>query len=195
LNDNDLRDYIGRDDLFVGVSGTFSTDRYSNTNAAIMTLNGFYRAPPDVYFSGTDVTLTLWFMWLTPTPNMGLMDCGNSGQKDNVLLYINTNNCLQSVICNANGCQRNGQFSYTIPVGVWLHIAFTISGGSVLTYYVNGVNFFATNTVPVSNAFRYACVFGTDMFDSAPNGFAKFDMIRTYNRSLSSAEIITDMNN
>jgi hypothetical protein len=198
---NDLFDYIGNAHLSRALSTSFSTDRNSAANSALLTQNGFFTAPPGNYFFGTQGTLTLWFLWVFNHPNtnrLGIMDCGNY-QRDNVALYLVSNGYLECLGCTAAGsCNRCTQYSgYTVPVGFWVHIALTISGSS-WTYYVNGVNSFTVTTQPFSTSIKNLCVFGWNQYDQPSYIYyatAKYDMIRIYNRSLSMTEVIQDMNN
>ena len=85
-----------------------------------------------------------------------------------------------------------GPFSMTPSLGTWTHVAFTYDGTNVKGY-LDGVQKFSTSETRSIQARGNSLRIGVDGSYGQPY-IGKIDNLRIYNRSLSQAEILGDMN-
>ena len=94
--------------------------------------------PSGVVASQTAVTVTAWVYLSTNTPWMRVFDFG-TGTSNYMFLTVNNGSNVPRFGIRASGGAAEQDISGTaaIPVGVWTHLAVTLSG-SAGTLYVNG---------------------------------------------------------
>jgi hypothetical protein len=83
-----VKDSIGNADLYGGVNAALTIDRFGQLNSALSLSRGYYKAPPGVYFSGTQLTIMAWLKIRNYTSNPRLIDFGNELLTENLLLTI-----------------------------------------------------------------------------------------------------------
>ena len=81
--DCNVKDIIGGADLYNGLNTSFTSDSSGKTNFALSLNTGYYQVPNGIYFSGGDLTISLWLKlkaYGTASPRIldfGLSNCSN----------------------------------------------------------------------------------------------------------------------
>jgi len=157
--------------------------------------NGYFSLPDGIVTSCSSITISTWVKldkndsWTTictfaqGTSKYMLLHsyCNEGGNAGGVDLVINTGSGEQRVKTGAGT---------ELPIGVWQHVAFTLSG-STGKLYINGVpaatkNDFSVN--PSGLGYTTNNYIGKSVFGD-PNVDGLIDDFRIYNRALSESEI------
>lgn len=195
---NDLQDYIGSSNITTGPLKAnetigFTEDRFNNSNGAIFTDPGYYILPPDVYFSNS-FSFLIWVKIIAYSSWARIIDCGNGGPSDNIVIGFsqNLNHIPHAEIYNGTHTQIILSAVSQLLIDTWYHIA-VVFDGQYLLIYVNGIlEANATSYAPLS-VIRTKCYLGrSDWVD--PDSNACYDDIMIFNRALSPSEIQNYMN-
>ena len=175
--------------MYNGVNASFIADRLGNINSAVYLNNGYYRAPPDVYFSG-DHTVALWISVKQISNSIRIIDFGNGNKSDNVYLYASYNATISgpfSLIFNMDQSQPRVFSNTALQLNVWTHLASTYSNGTC-KIYVDG-NLTGAGNCQVPRAVnRSKSYVGTSENQNRYLN-AEIDELRIYNRSLNETEL------
>ncbi len=186
---SNLTDIVGGANMSGGSNYSFTYDRFCNAYSAIYFNVGFLQVPSGVYFSG-DFTITTWIYLLAYESYSRIIDFGNGGPSDNVILAMMSST-------SSMWAQINNATSYTsmstpslIQLNTWYHIAFVFKG-TVGYIFVNGnLATSGTQYVP-KNVSRSSNYIGKSNYGN-PNAKATYDDLRIYAGALSATQILTE---
>jgi hypothetical protein len=159
--------------------------------------NGYYLAPPDVYFNG-DFTITA-FVNVIITTNWGrIIDFGNGQGNDNIILSLSSGATGQPILEAFESNFYDGFYqssSVSLSTSSWTHVAGILKGTNSSLY----LNCTLTNTKSITaspqNVVRTNNYIGRSNWASDSYANAKFRNLRIYNRALCQSELRTDFNN
>lgn len=186
----DMKDLIGSGDLQVGLNGYMSTDRFGNVNSAVYANNGYFYAPPGVYFEG-DFTVIAWVKVVSFVGWARLMDF----YPDNVVFVVSTAGSMFPSFQIFKSPKYSLESNRSLNFNDWSHLSATLQN-TTLSIYVNGslVALGFNSSIP-ANQIRTNCYFGRSAYyPGDSDADACFDDIKIYNRALTQQEIIYDMN-
>jgi hypothetical protein len=198
-----VNDVVGNANLYDGVNASLTTDRFGIAISALSLTNGFYRVPPGVYFSGTELTIMAWVKAKSIQYYSRLIDFGNGIDNENIVLALSSENNGQPYIFLKTGVDDFYDSSLqSLNLNQWQHLAFVFS----FPYYFIYIDGYLT-TAPGSSApftsFCFANVVRSSNFIGRSNWFvngdedadADLDDLKIFNRALSQQEIQSEMNN
>ena len=195
--DDNLIDVVAGANMTQTGNANFANDRFQNVASAISFNGGSYSVPPGIYFN-YDFSITLWGNldinasdYLTPILSFTNWADNTAGNwQDGIALQFYTVQFPIFLIFNAT----NGVYSLSNKAfnrNTWTHFALTLNGntGSI---YIDGILASSRNLYVPNNVVRNINNFGSH--PSCPSAYAKIDFVKFYNRSLSSTEIQTELN-
>jgi arabinan endo-1,5-alpha-L-arabinosidase len=185
--------------LSLGVSSSpvpyLTTDRFGNLNSAVALNGGYLQAPTNIYFAN-DLTAMAWIKLNNYGSNSPrLFDFGNGPNSDNVFFTVNAqggSNVPVFEVCNAGTCISCLGVS-VLPLGVWVHVAATLSGdlGSI---YINGAfSISQSGLSTVRNVNRTQCYIGKSNW-ADPNADIIVDELKFFNVSLNANQVMAHYN-
>lgn len=183
---NDLIDLIGGA-TFTSTTPGWSLNRFNTSGGAsrVNSVSNYLKLPSGVYFTG-DMTFMGWVYMFTCSGYMRYLDCG-VGTSYTVMLSLSGSVCYPYINFGSNK-----PVSVSWSTGKWHHAAMTVSG-TTAQFYMNGVSSLTTSVTPPANVTRTSCYIGKSNWND-PYANASFDEIKIYNRALSAAEILADLN-
>ncbi len=124
-----------------------------------------------------------------------ILDFSNGQSVDNVLLnFGTTTSSLYTDICNVGNCFATPT-PFSITFGKWTHIAVTFTTNNNLITYINGqqVSSFNSNLI-CRKVLRASCKVGRSSWYPTDGDLnAVLDELKIFNRSLSAAEVLNEM--
>jgi hypothetical protein len=171
-------------------------DRLGNAIGSFQTVsNSFATAPPGYYFTSGSFSITMWVN-IVNSSSVVLFDFGNGDPADNVDMVTNQPGYCPSVAFFQVYSNSSGNFTCfpsALPVGVWLHLAFTYNITSLTaSAYVNGnLTVSAGSQYTIRNVTRNSNNFGANSLGEFPGNY-KFDEIKFHSRVLSAQEVLND---
>jgi len=196
--DTNVNDVIGNAHLYDGVNAQLTSDRFGRENSALRLVNGYYKVPSGVYFSGSDFTIMVWLKVRSYGTFSRVIDFGN-GQSHAVFF---------AYAIDSNGRPFYEIFSTyatlsiisTIELGLnkWVHLSsvFQSTSGAILIdgiHYGQVANGFAAGPANVYRTSNY--VGRSNWYPSNTDANADFDELKIFNRALGQQEILNEMNN
>ena len=107
------------------------------------TLGAYGQLPAGVYFDGGSYTVEAWVYLRSYRTNARLIDFGDAGLPNNVILYFPGTTGQASLFVSANGSFSAITTPNPLPLSQWVHLAavFTSTGAATGTgsIYINGV--------------------------------------------------------
>lgn len=197
---NDTRDYVTFNDMQQCKNASFVNDRLNQPSSAIYLNNGYCQARSDVYFNGSDFTISAWINQVSLSKWSRILDFGNGPNSNTIMLattYVNSGAPWVEII-NTTG----NTFKVDIIVSTthlnnnkWQHVAGVLNA-THLMIYVDGV---LTNSMlninRPKNVLRTGCFIGRS--NCHINGDfdinAIIDDVKIYNRALNNDEILKDI--
>ena len=179
-----------------GGSGlAFVNDRSSKTNSALNFYGGYLVLASAVYFNG-DFTVTVWGLVNSFNSWSRVIDCANTlspGQtSDNVFISVSGGTTGSPILGITNYNSGGDAYTWTgaqlWTIGVWAHLAITLSGTSGTLYFNNVQQAQSTQIVPRGNL-RPSSFIGYSRYggDALLNSY--LDDLRLFSRALSTAEL------
>ena len=195
-----VNDCIGEANLYQGSNVALTLDRYGQSNSALSLSNGFYKVPPGVYFSGSQLTIMAWVKVRSYKSCSRLVDFGNGANQDNIVLTLDHLTNGKPYLNFFLGTNVSAGFSTKeLNLNQWQHLACVLSS-PYYSIYIDGIE----TTLPGSKIslalFNLAKVNRTSNFIGRsnwgdPNSDAIFDDLKFFNRALTQKEIQFEMNN
>jgi hypothetical protein len=175
-----------------------TTDRFGNPNSAIALNGGYLQAPANIYFAN-DLTAMAW----VKLNNYGLfsprlLDFGSSSFIDNVYVTVNAqgaSNVPTFQACNAGTCNAACWGASALPLGVWVHIAVTLSGfTSIGNIYINGtISRSQSGFSTARSVNRTTCYIGKSNLGD-PNADIVVDELKFFNMTLNETQVMAHYN-
>ena len=195
--DNTLDDSVRCNDLTAFPGASFSKVSNSpRTFAGSLTPNGYYAAPPDVYFSGGDFTITSYVNIRTVKDWARIIDFGIN-KSDSIFLSYSAWTTGDPIVRIYNidtlgGLQQRSPSSLTL--NRWTHVAAILSGTTLSLYIDTTLVRTETVTVLPRNVIRLNNFIGRSNWVVDEYADAMYRNIRLFNRALSAAELLVDFN-
>ena len=134
-----------------------------------------------------------WFKIIQLTNCGTLFDISNGAGNQNVFIQLNYNSLdLLGRIYTATNSKINIWTSNPMVLNNWYHAALTYDAG-ILSIYRDGVQAMNISGLSFSPRIRYSNYFGLSTWNEYLIGC--LDEIKIFNRALTSAEILAEMNN
>ncbi len=196
-----MSDIIGKADLYDGVNVSFTNDRFGRSGSAISLLNGYYKVPSGVYFSGTEFTIMVWLKVRNFNPWARIIDFGNGPHSNNVQFSMtDSTGGYPFYTINSNTETLSIRTTLKIELNKWVHLASVFSQPNGFIY-IDGVSYTTTlfqYTAGPANILRTSNFVGRSNWWSPgadADANADFDELKIFNRALSQQEIKDEMNN
>ena len=174
---------------------TFVSDRSSKTTSALSFTGGYLILPSATYFNG-DLTITVWGLMNSFNTWSRVIDCAATllpaQNSDNVLLAATGGTTGSPVLSLTNYNGGGDVYTWTTTqlwtIGVWGHVAVTLSGTTSTLYFNNVQKVQSTQIVPRGNARPYSYIgYSRYVADGLLNGY--LDDLRVFSRALSTTEL------
>ena len=190
-----VKDVVGKADLFDGVNAILANDQFGKPSSALSLINGYYRVPSGVYFSG-DFTIMVWIKVRNYNTWSRIIDFA-VGQYNFVAFSITGDN-VGRPMCETFSTELTWRVESTVELGlnIWVHLACTLAQTSGAIYR-NGVivsNTLKAYTAGPQNVVRTSNFIGRANWPNQDPD-ADFDELKIFNRALSQQEIIDEMYN
>lgn len=200
FNLNDMRDYVTFNEMQYCEGFSFTDDRFNNPSSAVFFNVGYCQVQSEVYFDGSDFTVSAWVYVFDFASWSRIFDCGNGVEVDNIVFAITGGDSGQPVIGVYNTDNNLGTFvldqissQTALNLYTWQYVAGVLNKTHLLIY-VDGflTNWMLIDTRP-NNILRLNCYIGASnwLVDQLAN--AVIDDVKVYNRALSEQEILQDM--
>lgn len=174
---------------------TYDLGRLGNQAGGIKVSDSstYWTVTSGVYFSGP-FTITAWIYLTSSASGSRFIDFSNGRFTDNVIVAINGQNDQPFVQLMYYGISPSARSGSSFPRYSWTHVA-AFHDGYGFGFYLNGALQAYQSNQPVPVGVRRGdCYFGRSAFYEDGYPQATFDEIKIFNRSLSSTEILNDMN-
>jgi hypothetical protein len=203
LNGN-MVDYIAGANMTPVVNVSYISDRFGNSKAALFLNSGYCTVPPGVYFSSPCSIMA----WVNPRQSLKycrIFDFSNGQCQNNAIFDLSDGTAMRPSFGFLYGtdCIKSNFVATLLPVSLneWSHVAGVYDGTNFLLY-VNGI---LQNSIVASlsysnppnpvNTVRQNCYIGRSAwYPGDPDAIAYYDDLKFYNRPLTQAEILADMN-
>jgi hypothetical protein len=195
-----VNDSIRNAHLFGGVNANLTLDRFGKANSALRLINGYYRVPSGVYFSGTQFTIMSWVNVRGFNSYSRLIDFGNGANNDNVVLALSRRVSGQPYFSFNSGPDNFNNYALDLlTLNKWQHLTLVFSF-PFYSLYIDGNEARLLDSTKLFGSLSLANVVRTSNFIGKSNGNdpfanADFDDLKIYNRALSPTEIQNEMNN
>jgi hypothetical protein len=198
-----VNDSIGNAHLYGGVNTAFTYNRFGQSNTAISLLNGYYRLPPGVYFSGTQLTIMAWVRVRNFRFYSRLIDFGNGPENENIVVALSDGSTGKPYLYLRSGINYlNGLSTKTLNLNQWQHLACAISF-PFYSIYIDGIEVTTPGSKTSNPSFRLINVVRNYNYVGRSNWYvtgnqdsdADFDDLKLFNRALTQNEINIEMNN
>jgi hypothetical protein len=191
--DGNVNDVVGNANLYDGVNASLTTDRFGIANSALSLSKGHYRVPPDVYFSGIELTIMAWVNLKSIPFYSRLIDFGNGEFNENIVLVLSSANSSKPYIFLKAGVD---QFScdslHSLNLNHWQNLAFIFSFPNLFIYIDGNVTTAPASSAPLTsfslaNVVRSSNFIGRSNWNGDENldADADFDDLKIFNRALS----------
>jgi hypothetical protein len=180
-------------------NAALTTDRFGNNGSELTLSVGYLQLPDGVYIVG-DCTVTGWVKlnsWQQNGPR--LIDLGISGSIDYVTIGLSWSaNSYRPIFgtCSSSTCV-NMNANSALTIGVWYHLAGTLSGSNGI-FYINGVVTNSATNMPiprnVTRTYNYIGRSNCRIPCNDPDADASFDEIKIFNYSLNQTQIMAHVN-
>ena len=138
FNEN-VNDAIGRAHLFGGVNVSLTYDRFGIPNSALRLTNGYYRVPPGIYFTGTQLTIMGWVNVRSINTHSRLIDFGFADTTEVVFLSLSNGDTGKPYLYYRSGNDKIFGYSNKILIlNQWQHLACVFSF-PFYSIYIDGV--------------------------------------------------------
>jgi len=137
--DGSYIDRVGGMNMIVQPNVALTTDRFGNLNSAVLFSSSYGTVPPGIYFDPATggFTIMTWQKISVYGDYPSIIDFGNGALSDNIMFYfVGTTGTNRLYVLNV-GSGPYGDFSSPVNIGVWTHVAVSVSG-SLATFYRNG---------------------------------------------------------
>jgi len=203
--EGNLNDSIANAHLFDGLNGRFTFDRYGLPNSALSLINGFYKVPPGIYFSGTKFSMMGWVNVRSNRVYSRMFDFGNGPFNENVVLSLSDGINGRAYIYFRSGSNEvYGFLTSSFILNKWQHLACVYSF-PYYSIYIDGVEATTPGSSVTFNSFDLANIVRTSNYIGRSNWYgpgrseqdadADFDDLKIFNRALTQQEIQFEMNN
>jgi hypothetical protein len=183
-------DAVSGANLYGGSSYSFTSDRFGNSNSAILLSNGYLQVPSGIYFTGSYFTITAWVKLYAHNSYAQIFDFGNGKDNNNVMFGYTTNGGLRLAVLS--GSAFSSISNSISSLNTWYHVAAVLSGTTGYVY-INGVQV-ATGTVNApNNISRTSNFIGRDNWPDDSYAYAAYDELKIYNTALSAYNVNLDM--
>ncbi len=196
----DVNDAIGDAHLYDGLSASLTFDRFGRENSALSLINGYYRVPPGVYFSGTRISFMAWVKVRNYGSYSKLIDFGN-GQTENIQLSLSNSDTGKPYSYFSSGSLSIwGDSNSRLILNKWQHLAYVFSFPNYFIY-IDGIEVTTPGSKTSYASFSFANVIrssnfiGRSNWAGNSNADADFDDLKIFNRALTAQEIQFEMNN
>jgi hypothetical protein len=199
-----LNDQIGNSNMYGGVNAALTFDRFGRANSSLSLVNGYYRVPAGVYFSGTQMTVMGWVKVRNIRVESRLIDFGNGMLNENIVLSLSqTTNGRPYLYFRSGNNEFYGYTTRPLILNQWQHLACVFSF-PYYSIYIDGIEATSPGSKTSLNSFSFANVVRTSNFIGRSNWFgvsgaqdadADFDDLKIFNQALSQQEIQFEMNN
>ena len=199
-----VNDSVGNAHLYDGINATLTKDRFGKNDSALSLKNGYYKVPPGVYFSGTQLTIMAWVMVRRFNHDSRLIDFGNGNSQKNIVLSLSDDLSLgKPYLFYHTGTGSIKDFS-TIPLksSQWQHLA-CIFSFPFYSIYIDGIETTTPRSKTNLASFSFENVIRSSNFIGRSNWHhladkdadADIDDLKFFNRALTQKEIQFEMNN
>ena len=190
-------DSIGEANGYEGQNAALTSDRFGVALSALDLSNGYIQIPPGIYFNG-DYTVTSWIYIRSFTNWARIIDFGNEGQINNVVMAFAHDSSGQLGQYFTVGSSWLLFFGSTrvLPLNTWLHVAFVLSYPNAFIYINGSLDSTATATGEPKNLTRTSNFIGrSHKYPVERDANAVIDELKIYNRGLNESEVNYDMTN
>jgi hypothetical protein len=194
-----MKDLIGSAEMTSQENLTsFAMDRFGNVNSALALNGGWTQVPPGIYFDSTEFTISVWIFPSNVDPWSRIIDFGNDGNADNIVLSLSYSYSLKPyfAILSGSNSLSTSISSKPITLNQWQFLTATFNGTNARVY-LNGTLVAETNTqsyiqpIYLSRSF---CFIGKSNWATDGYSSSYLDDLRFYNKSLTLVEILELMN-
>ena len=196
--DNTLEDSVRCNDLTAFPGSSFT--KVSNSPrkfAGYLQSNGYYAAPPDVYFSGGDFTITSYVYVMSVQNWARIIDFGIN-KSDSIFISTSAWKTGDPIVCIFNVDTLGGlqqQSPSSLALNQWVHVAAVLQGTTLSLYMDLSLSRSETVTALPRNVIRLNNFIGRSNWVSDDYAYAMYRNIRIFNRALSASELLVDFNN
>lgn len=171
------------------------------TYSSVVIVNRAYLQAPDGYYFDVPFSITSWVYVINVTGSSRVIDFGNSGGFQEVILAyarMNTRNIFFKVYGGVSGSATKGTLFPSSPViglNNWFHLTATIHQNNTACLYYNGTlvtqSIWTNDTVKFWRTRNYV---GRSNFGAGDGpAQARFRNLRFYSKALNQSEIQNDM--
>ena len=196
-----VNDAIGNANLYGGVNAALTTDRFGRASSALKLSNGYYKVPPGVYFSGTQLTIMGWVYVRSFQRDSRLIELGNGPDQENIVLTVSGRYDATPYFYFKSGSDKFYDYPIIqLNLNQWKHLA-CIFSFPFYSIYIDGIEFKTQFSKTNFASFSFANVNRTSNFIGRSNWLddldadAYFDDLKLFNRALTQQEIQFEMNN
>ena len=132
----DTNDIIANANIYDGVKVSYVNDRLNKPNSTLYLTVIHCSVPSNAYFYG-DFTFSIWFYFEQFSHDARIFDFGDPAHRENVVLYLNSNNILSFFIDNYGTSLETVNSLNSISLKVWYHVALTLKN-TTGKMYING---------------------------------------------------------
>jgi hypothetical protein len=168
-------------------SAAIATDA---TRGKVLNLNGLNQYVTLPSGAGVANTLAGWVKWSGGSANQRIFDFGRDTAHWVVLLPSNASGKMEGGIASEAGYYQSIPAPWSLPVGVWTHVALVFDGRQGILYTTghavavnNSVNLLPSDVAPT------LCYFGRSQFIADPFFNGRLDSIQLNSRALTIQEI------
>ena len=189
-------DVIGEADLNGGINYSLLENRFGHYSTALNLNAGYRQLPTSVYING-DFSVTFWAYLMAFTPFSRALILGNGTPMDNLIISFSGASDPTMTVQIFSGTSDQGilSASQSLVLNQWYYITITLFQNGIW-FLINGelVGNLGITEGP-RNVNRTLNYIGLDQFNSnSAKANVKIDDLKFFNRALSTAEILTEMN-
>ena len=186
-----LNDLVGHADMMQVADTSFATDRLGNPKSALDLNGSWIQAPPGVYFSAPQFTISAWIYPQGLSSWTRIFDFGDGAAIDNIFISFDSggNQKPAFFICSSGGCSYILVSSVALILQQWAFIAGTFDG-TQMNMYINGnlVGSQSANYL-LPTLSRSGPYIGKSNWPSDGYSYSYIDELRFYNRSFTMSQI------